>query len=52
MVLNEKHVEKIYMGEYYNGLNSLNLISCYTNSDVYQLDEDIEKDSRIVSVWK
>lgn len=40
------------MGEYYNGLNSLNLISCYTNSDVYQLDEDIEKDSRIVSVWK
>lgn len=52
MVLNENDVEQIYMGQYYNGLNSLNIISCFTNSDVYNLDDEIEKDTRIVSVWK
>jgi hypothetical protein len=52
VVLNESDVEKIYMGQYYNGLNPLNIISCYTNSDVYNLDEEIERDIRIVSVWK
>jgi len=52
VVLKEKDVEKTYMGNYYNGLNSLNIISCFTNSDVYHLDEEIERDIRIVSVWK
>ncbi|XP_060866395.1 GATOR1 complex protein NPRL2 [Metopolophium dirhodum] len=52
VVLKEKDVEKTYMGSYYNGLNSLNIISCFTNSDVYHLDEEIERDIRIVSVWK
>lgn len=52
MVLNDEDVEKTYMGEYYNGLNPLNLISSYTNSDLYSLDEAIEKDTRIISVWK
>jgi len=51
-VLKEKDVDKTFMGNYYNGLNSLNIISCFTNSDVYQLDEEIERDIRIVSVWK
>jgi len=52
VVLNESDVEKTYMGQYYNGLNSLNIVSCYTNSDVYNLDNEIERDSRIVSIWK
>lgn len=52
MVLNENDVETTYMGEYYNGLNSLNIISCYTDTDVYHLDDEIERDPRIVSVWK
>jgi hypothetical protein len=52
VVLKESDVEKTYMGQYYNGLNPLNIISCYTNSDVYSLDEEIERDIRIVSVWK
>lgn len=45
-------MDKTPMGQYYNGLNPLNLISCYTNLDVYNLDEEIERDLRIVSVWK
>lgn len=52
MVLNENDVEQTYMGQYYNGLNSLNVISCFTNSDVYNLDDEVEKDTRIVSIWK
>jgi len=52
VVLKERDVEKTYMGSYYNGLNSLNIISCFTNTDLYHLDEEIERDIRIVSVWK
>lgn len=52
VVLNENDVDKVYMGQYYNGLNSLNIVSCYTNTDVYSLDDEIESDSKIVSVWK
>lgn len=52
VVLNENDVDKVYMGQYYNGLNSLNIVSCYTNTDVYSLDDEIERDSRILSVWK
>ncbi|CAI6374432.1 unnamed protein product [Macrosiphum euphorbiae] len=47
VVLIEKYVEKKYMGNYYNGLNSLNIISCFTNSDVFHSDEEIERDIRI-----
>lgn len=52
VVLNENNADKVYMGQYYNGLNSLNIVSCYTNTDVYSLDDEIESDSKIVSVWK
>lgn len=52
MVLNENDVDKTYMGQYYNGLNSLNIISCYTNSDIYSLDNEIERDTKIISIWK
>lgn len=52
VVLNENDVDTIYMGQYYNGLNSLNIVSCYTNTDVYSLDDEIESDPKILSVWK
>lgn len=52
MVLEEDDVEKVYMGQYYNGLNSLGLVSCYTETDEHKLDELIEKSTKTVSIWK
>ncbi|VVC33597.1 Hypothetical protein CINCED_3A002451 [Cinara cedri] len=52
VLLKSSDVNKTILGNYFNGRNSLNIISCYSRSNVYTLDLAIERDKRIVSVWK
>lgn len=52
VVLKKDDVNTTYMGQYYNGLNSLDIVSSHTDVDLHSLDKEIERDLRIVSVWK